>query len=155
MLEIRRAESSGDFDTFRNLIIEYEESLPDDLRHSNLKGELQNLPHAYGPPNAALLASVDDRAAGCVALVDLDASSAIIKKLYVKPEYRQFGVAHALLASLMTTAREQRRTRLVLDTHRTRLLAAYKLYLSLGFTECAPYGEVEYASPTFMELYLA
>jgi len=47
-----------------------------------------------------------------------------------------------------------RGARLVLDTARERLRAAYELYRSLGFRECEPYGAVDYRCPTFMELRL-
>jgi hypothetical protein len=59
------------------------------------------------------------------------------------------GVAEAL-----TFLRESGYRRVVLDTDKERLRAAYELYGSLGFSECEPYGPVDYASPTFMELRL-
>ena len=45
--------------------------------------------------------------------------------------------------------------RVVLDTEKQRLQTAYNLYRSFGFEECAPYAEVDYRCPTFMELRLA
>jgi GNAT superfamily N-acetyltransferase len=149
------AENRADFDRFRLLVVEYEESLPDDLKHSEFHREVNDLKTQYGPPGAAFVASVEGSAAGCVALSVLDASTALIKKLYVKPAYRNLGLARRLLAALIDFARERQVSRLVLDTERDRLPAAYRLYRSLGFNECAPYGEVDYRCPTFMELMIS
>ena len=146
---------SAGFARFRELLIEYEQSLPGDLQHSDLAGELRDLERHYGEPNAAFVAEIDEALAGCIAFAALDKKTAIVKKMYVRPAHRRRGVARALLQALTTTAQERGHRRLVLDTERDRLEVAYRLYLSLGFTECAPYGDVDYASPTFMELPIA
>ena len=140
------------FARFRQLLLEYEASLEMDLRHSDLTHELADLEGHYGPPNAAFVATVDDALAGCIAFAKLDATRAIVKKMYVRPSHRKKGVGRALLATLIELARDRGHERLVLDTERDRLRPAYELYLSLGFRECAPYGEVDYPSPTFMEM---
>jgi putative acetyltransferase len=153
--DVRIAGSLADFRRFRDLVVEYEESLPDDLKHSEFEREVNDLKTHYGLPGAAFVATIDGTAAGCVALSVRDESTAVIKKLYVVPAYRNLGLARRLLAVLIDFARAQRLTRLVLDTERDRLPAAYKLYLSLGFQDCEPYGEVDYRCPTFMQLKLA
>jgi len=149
-----RARTPAAFAFFRELATEYENELPADLRHSDFARQLQHLEIDYGPPNAAFVATIDESPAGCVALMTLNASAAIVKKLYVKPQYRNLGVAKALLAHLIDYSRQRKFRRLVLDTERDRLRIAYNFYLSLGFEECEPYGRVDYASPTFMELKL-
>ncbi len=88
-------------------------------------------------------------------MVRLDAARAVIKKLWVNPAYRRGGLARALLAELLAHARTSGYVWAVLDTEREQLPQAYRLYRSLGFRECAPYGQVDYATPTFMELPLA
>lgn len=115
--------------------------LPHDLRHSDIDFS----------PDVALVARDDGMACGCVALSQLDPATAIMKRLYVVPAYRGRGVARALLAAFETAARERDCSRIVLDTDRERLAAAYALYRSLGFEECEPYGPVDFATPTFME----
>jgi len=151
---IQRAQTTTEFEQFRELLVEYEQSLPADLRHDLKIPEVRMLGIEYDEPNAAFLALVDRAAAGCVALTTLDASTGVIKRLYVKPAYRQLGIARTLLTAAIQFAREQRHLRVVLDTDRGRLHAAYKLYLELGFVECEPYGSVDYACPTYMELRL-
>jgi putative acetyltransferase len=153
-IDVRVAESAPDFQRFRDLVVEYEESLPADLKHSEFEREIDDLPVHYGPPAAAFVGSVGGCAAGCVAFSMLDESSAVVKKMYVSPAYRNLGLARRLMAFLIEYAREHRVARLVLDTERNRLPAAYKLYLSLDFRECEPYGDVDYRCPTFMQLNL-
>ena len=54
--------------------------------------------------------------------------------------------------SAIAFARDSGFHRLVLDTEKSELVAAYRLYRSLGFEECAPFASVSYDTPTFMEL---
>ncbi|MBV8369780.1 MAG: GNAT family N-acetyltransferase [Candidatus Eremiobacteraeota bacterium] len=150
---IFRTQSTAQLEQLHELLIEYEESLPPDLRHG-APPDLRSLPLAYGGSNAAFLALEDDKAAGCIALTRFDASTGVMKRLYVKPAYRQFGIARALVAAVINFAREHRYRRVVLDTDRERLNAAYRLYASLGFSDCEPYAAVDYAKPTYMELRL-
>lgn len=74
--------------------------------------------------------------------------------MFVQTAYRGRGLARALMEALIEAARGSGFTRIVLDTDREQLNAAYQLYRSLGFTDCEPYGEVDYETPTFMELRL-
>jgi putative acetyltransferase len=152
-LTIRRIHSTAQFAQLRELLVEYENSLPVDLRHNgNL--DLRSLRIGDAAPNAAFLSLVDQNAAGCVALRCLDASTSLMQRLYVKPAYRQLGVARALVATAIQFSRDHQHRRIVLDTDRERLRAAYNLYVSLGFVQCEPYGSVDYACPTYMELRL-
>ncbi len=129
---------------FYTLIAEYEASLPPELRHAKLE-----------PFTVAFMASLDGAPCGCLALGERDARTGIVKRLYVKPSFRGHGVARALMDELLATARERGYTRVILDTNREELAAAYQLYLSMGFSEYAGADEgVEYACPTFMELKL-
>lgn len=151
---VERVTAATGFERFRELLAEYEHSLPADLQAPNLTHELQNIEMLYGGPSAAFVALSDGTPAGCVALAALDAATAAVKRLYVRPAFRNRGVARALFAELLSFARAAGYERLVLDTHRDRMPAAYDLYVSLGFSESVPYGELHYACPTFMELQL-
>ena len=152
-IDVRRAANAGDFELFRTLATEYEASLPDDLRHADFAAEYADVATHYGPPHAAFVAEADGKSAGCVALtVQVAERAGVVKKMYVVPAYRKRGIARALLGALIAYARERGLDRLVLDTARERMQAAYALYLALGFRECEPYGEVDYGFATFMEL---
>jgi GNAT superfamily N-acetyltransferase len=126
------------------LLDEYELSLSPDLRHDRV------------PPldeaSVAILATWDGAAQGCVFVTHLDPATAIIQRLYVRPQARGRGLARALMQHATAYARERGYRRLVLDTDKQQLEPAYRLYLSLGFTECEPYAAVTYANPTYMEL---
>jgi putative acetyltransferase len=134
-------------------MIEYEASLPPDLRHGHVP-KAKTLRLAYQEPNAAFLATNEKSAAGCVAVTRLDASRALMLRLFVKRSYRGRGVARELVKATVEFLRDRRYARVVLDTDKTRLPAAYNLYRSLGFRECEAYGAVEYEAPTYMELWL-
>ncbi|MGB6985544.1 MAG: GNAT family N-acetyltransferase [Candidatus Aquilonibacter sp.] len=139
-VEIQRGNSPA----FYDLIAEYETALPPELRHATLE-----------PFVEAFMASLDGQPCGCLALDERDATTGIVKRLYVKPTFRGHGVARRLMDDLLAAARERGYTRVILDTNREQLAAAYKLYLSMGFTEYAADDDgVEYACPTFMELQL-
>lgn len=144
------AKSARDFAMLRGLLVEYENSLPGDLRHRHEQIELAA--ERYSFPNVAFLALRDGDAAGCVALEKVDGDTASVRHLYVRPAARGGGVARALMDALLALARERGYARVILDTHRERLGAAYRLYLSLGFKECEPLHAVDYACPTYMEL---
>ena len=146
------ARAAREFEQFRQLAVEYEGNLDPDLRHADFAGELEALHDRYTAPNAAFVACVNAKPAGCVALCELDGSTAVVKKLYVRRDYRNLGVARSLMSTLIEHARGRRYAQLVLDTDRERLSAAYGLYVDIGFEECEPYGSVDYACPTFMRL---
>ncbi len=124
------------------------------LRGCDLDAELPEIERHYGPPHVAFIAEIGGISIGCVALARFSDTTAIVKRLYVVPEHRGVGVAKELMATLLATARKRGYTRIVLDTEREHLRHAYRFYLSLGFSECAPYAAVDYATPTFMELTL-
>jgi GNAT superfamily N-acetyltransferase len=153
---VRRAQSDADFRHLHELFVAYESDLPAVLRH----GEVPNLlgiARTYGLPNAAFVAIFEKRAIGCVALKRTPgdrAGAAVLLRLFVRPEHRRLGAARLLLQAAIAFAREAGDERIVLDTHKGQLEAAYRLYRSLGFQECEAYGEVSYQSPTFMQLEL-
>jgi len=130
-------------DDLRDLVAEYEASLPGDLRHGSLE-----------PFEVAFVARLDGVPAGCVALERHEPSRAILKRLFVRPGFRKHGVARALIDALIERARADGYGRVALDTNRERLEPAYRLYRALGFREVDPYAEVSYRCPTFMELTL-
>lgn len=133
------------------LLVEYERSLPVQLRHGR-EPDVSAVRTAYGEPNGAFIALVDDVPAGCIAVTRLDGRTSIVQRLYVRPDYRRHGLARALVRAAVDFCRDGGYARAVLDTERDLLPEAYELYASIGFTICEPYGTVTYDEPTFMEL---
>lgn len=144
---------ASDFELLRALLTEYENRLPPDLRHGSVP-DAAAVARLYRDPNAAFLAVRGGVAAGCVAVTRLDASKARLRHLFVTPAFRGRGLARQLTEAAIAFAGENGYGVLTLDTEKTRLEPAYRLYVSLGFEECAPDGPVDYECPTFMRLRL-
>lgn len=80
------------------------------------------------------------RAVGCGAVQLLDAESAEIKRMYVRPAYRGRGLARQLLVALEEMTLQSGRTVLRLETG-SYLPNALRLYASSGYAEIPRYGE--------------
>jgi putative acetyltransferase len=127
----------------REILREYAAGLGIDLCFQNFEAELAGLPGEYAPPKGALLlALVDGALAGCGAvraLPDADYADACeMKRLYVRPAYRQFGLGRILAQALIDAARQAGYSTMLLDTL-DDMEAARELYASLGFEEIPPY----------------
>jgi GNAT superfamily N-acetyltransferase len=138
----------------RGIFREYVGSLNIDQRFQDIEEELASLPGEYAPPNGhLLLAFVDGELAGCGALralADVDyANSCEMKRLYVRPAFRRFGLGRLLAQALFDEARSVGYSTMLLDTL-DDMGAARGLYASLGFEEIAPY----YYSPIAGSHYL-
>ena len=152
-IEIQRVASERDFARLHDLFVAYEDDLIPELRHGDVP-PVEELRRIYCGENAAFLADGEHRAAGCVAVMRFDLQTAAIRHLFVDPLARGAGAARALVAAAIEFARDSGCERVVLDTAKEHLPVAYRLYLSFGFQESAPYTTVNYRCPTFMELKL-
>lgn len=150
-VRILKAERLRDFERFHQLFVEYEAYLPANLRHGEVP-DAQTLARTYAEPNIAFLAMRGDDAIGCAAVRRNDATTGSLHHLFVQPQHRGLGAARGLVNAAIDFLRERGYARMVLDTNKEELPAAYNLYRSLGFTECEPFDTVGYAHPTFMDL---
>ena len=89
-----------------------------------------------------LLAFVGDALAGCGALRALPeadyANACEMKRLFVRPGFRRFGLGRLLAQALLDEARGAGYSAMLLDTL-DDMEAARELYASLGFEEIPPY----------------
>lgn len=128
----------------RALIREYLDFLGVDLSFQDIEAELADLPGKYAPPSGTLfLASVPrprggQEPAGCVGLRDLGEGVCEMKRLFVRPGYRGFGVGRLLAERLLAEARALGYRAMRLDTL-DRLGEAVALYRTLGFRTIPPY----------------
>jgi putative acetyltransferase len=130
-------------DAAREIVREYARGLDVDLCFQNFDAELAALPGEYAPPTGyLLLAYVEGALAGCGAyraLPEADYANACeMKRLYVRPAYRKFGLGRVMAQALMDEARRSGYSAMLLDTL-DDMEAARGLYGSLGFEEVAPY----------------
>jgi GNAT superfamily N-acetyltransferase len=110
------------------------------LQIGDFEEELSSLAQVYAPPGALLLALVDARPAGCIALRPLTDGICEMKRLFVRPEHQGLGVGRRLTEALIDLARRRGLTTMRLDTGDLQT-EAQALYSSLGFTPIRPYYE--------------
>ncbi|WP_043264167.1 GNAT family N-acetyltransferase [Streptomyces sp. CT34] len=101
------------------------------------------------PPNGVLLvARHGDEVAGCVGARLLDARTAELKQMFVRPAKRGLGGAGGLLRAAESAALRMGAERIRLDT-RLDLTEAVALYRRHGFVEIDPYHDDVYAEIFF------
>lgn len=142
-IQLITPESPEDWQETRLILRDYANSLDVDLDFQGFEEELASLPGAYAPPGGALLlASVDGAIAGSGAfrsLPDADYPNACeMKRLFVRPAFRRFGLGRLLAQALMDRATEAGYSSMLLDTL-DDMEAARGLYESLGFVEVPPF----------------
>ena len=138
---------------------EYQTFLGADLSFQHFEDELAGLPGKYAAPDGALfLASINlaqggAEPAGCVALRKMEQDVCEMKRLFVRPEYRGYGVGKALAERVVIAARDLGYRRMRLDTL-DRLGEAVGLYRAMGFVSIQPYYENPLPGAMFWELSL-
>jgi GNAT superfamily N-acetyltransferase len=150
-MEIRAVVTEDDLRSIRELFSEYFAWVRDEhginLGYQGIADELASLPGVYAPPRGCLLlAQVEGRAAGCVALKPLAADICELKRMYVRPPYRGRGLGVQLGERVLAEAARAGYRLIRLDTADT-MLAAQRLYGRLGFRPAPPYYE---AAPEIM-----
>lgn len=154
MIDIAPAIASADVETARMLFREYEKGLGIDLSFQDFEKELAELPGDYAPPGGRLLlARIEDRAAGCVALRPLKGDACEMKRLFARPGFRGRGLGRALVDRVIEEARSIGYRRMRLDTL-PAMKKAIALYRTLGFRETAPYRTNPIAGALYLELEL-
>ncbi len=146
-IDIAPAQDAADLADVADLFREYAASLSIDLCFQHFDAELATLPGDYDAPRGELLlARIDGLAMGCCALRPLDSSdypnAAEMKRLYVRPAARGFGLGRLLSEAILDAAQRAGYSSVLLDTL-DEMEAARALYQDLGFEEIPPY----YLSP--------
>lgn len=87
-----------------------------------------------------VLAYEGDTALGCGAIKEFDSGTMEVKRMYVRPEGRQKGIATRILAELEQWAKEMSYDRTILETG-SRQTEAVELYNRRGYTRIPNYGQ--------------
>ena len=138
----------------RALIEEYSRGIGFSLDFQDFARELESLPGEYAPPRGALfLARIGARYAGCVGLRPLDEVTCEMKRLFVRPEFRDRGIGALLARHLVAEGRRLGYRRMRLDTVPS-MTAALGLYRRLGFREIPAYRYNPMSGAVYLELEL-
>lgn len=155
-IELFSPQSAEDLQAVRDMFIEYANSLSVDLGFQAFDAELSRLPGDYAAPRGALLlARVDGAVAGCCALRPMDNSdypnACEMKRLYVRPVFRGFGLGRQLAEAVLDEARRAGYSAVLLDTL-DEMEAARALYEDLGFEEIPPYYHNPHAGAHYLKV---
>ena len=156
-LEIRLA--YDELDCVKELFAEFVEMLHDleseiqrYLWSQEYDYEIDHLGEKYGLPNGRLyIAYVDNQAAGCVALRQLNKTECEMKRLYVRPAFRGSKIGRTLVGTIVRDAKEIGYQYMLLDTL-PALESAIALYKDIGFYEIPPYNDSPADKTVFMKL---
>lgn len=119
---------------------------------ADMAREVADAGKAYAAPaGAVLIAMAHNQPAGCVALRSPSDGVGEVKRLYVRPEFRGFGIGRSLVVNLVALARRNRVRTLRLETG-DLFTEAQGLYRTLGFQPIASYSD---APPDAQEFLLA
>lgn len=143
VITLRQADTDELLVQTRSIFREYATSLDIDLCFQGFEEELAGLPGEYrAPQGTLLLALVDGQVGGCCALRPLPesdyADAAEMKRLYVRPVFRGFGLGRLLSEAVLDHARLAGYQHVLLDTL-DDMETARSLYEELGFVEIPPY----------------
>ena len=138
-IEFKNITGQNMIEEIKQLFLEYAQSLKIGLSFQNFEAEFKTLPGKYGPPEGALLlALVDGKEAGCVALRKISEGICEMKRLYVHDDYRGLRIGIRLIAMIIEEAKRLNYSYIRLDTLPT-MKKAQDLYVSLGFYDIEPY----------------
>lgn len=153
MLVIKHIIEEGkELDVIRDLFREYEKELNEDICFQSFDEELKNPLKKYGPPLGDLvLAYWEGEIAGCIALTRMkEPGTCEMKRLYVKPPFRNNKIGKLLVEELLTSARERNYEKMRLDTF-LKLEAAIHLYKQYGFENISAYYHNPLRGVVYME----
>lgn len=154
-LAIVAARTAEDIAAARRLFLAYAQSLDFSLCFQGFDEELASLPGKYAPEQrgALLLAKRNDAAVGVVGLRDLGDGIAEMKRLYIEPAGRGHNFGRALTDAVLAEARRFGYRAVRLDTFPS-MVAANRIYDSLGFVDIPPYYDNPLPGARYRELKL-
>lgn len=138
---LRSPKHPGEWEKVRQLLIDYRDEFNSDECFSSFEEEMAHIEQLYSRPGNVKIIAVsaqDGEIVGCVALQPFTDEIAEMKRLYVIPAHRGHQLGRLLTEKIITLAAESGFKHLYLDTMQ-EMVAAQRLYLSLGFNIISPY----------------
>ena len=133
-ITVEPATRPEDIAAVRDLFREYAESIHFQSCFQGFEDELESLPGAYAPPSGELLlCRVGGAPAGCIATCRYAPGVAEMKRLYVRPEFRELKIGRNLTWLAMGMAHEAGYASVRLETVPERMPTAVGMYEKLGF----------------------
>jgi GNAT superfamily N-acetyltransferase len=133
-ISVGPVETAEDIAAVRDLLREYGALMEHQLCFEDFDRELEGLPGAYAPPSGELLlCRVGGAPTGCVATCRHAPGVAEIKRLYVRPEFRELKIGRNLAWLAMGMAGEAGYASVRLETVPDRMATAVGMYEKLGF----------------------
>ena len=146
------AESDEEYEEAAALFTEYAAWLNIDLSFQNFEEELTALKTMYASPNGGIiLCKINNQFTACVALRKIDAQTAELKRMFVKPIFQHQGIGKILLQKAVELAEKQNYNRIRLDTL-NHMTSAINLYKQNGFYEIPAYYNNPNASAVYFEM---
>ncbi len=122
----------SDFKNVSELFKEYSKMPGAESCFVSFSNEISDL-GAYYSGGAVLLGLEESVPVACVALKKTDDKTGEVKRLYVKPDFREKGYSKLMLSALFDRARQLGFETLTLSTKPEIMNRAWKLYGRLGF----------------------
>ena len=140
------------FQEYTDLLIAGDSTFKEYLQVQNYDEELMHLEVKYGLPKGRLyLAYCDNQLAGCIGLRKMDDLCCEMKRLYVRPDFRQKNIGSTLVKTIIADAKEIGYSYLLLDTL-PFLQEALSLYRKFGFYEIPCYNNSPMSDSIYMKL---
>ncbi len=153
-IKYAKAKSADQFEQVKALFLEYAESLEFSLGFQDFEEEMADMPGEYAPPDGCILMAYSgENIAGCVALRKLEDDICEMKRLYVRPGFRDLGIGESLSEKIIDEARRIGYKKMRLDTLPS-MKEAVSIYEDLGFEVILPYRFNPFDGALFMELEL-
>lgn len=152
-MTIKFIEHEGpELQTIRELFKEYAAELNENLCFQSFEAELNDPLKKYVQPGGCIMLAVDgENAAGCIALMPLpEPGHCEMKRLYVRPAYRKYGLGRELVEQLLAFATQHGFKKMKLDTLQ-KLQPAISLYERFGFAHTSAYYANPLAGVVYME----
>lgn len=140
------------FSEYTDMLIANDSSFQDYLAIQHYDEEIDHLEEKYGMPSGRLyLAYCNGEAAGCVGLKRIDEKNCEMKRLYVRPQFRDKNIGKLLVEKVIIDAKETGYSHMLLDTL-PFLESAIHIYEKFGFYTINCYNDSPMRTSIYMRL---